>query len=93
MTDKVVYVVKRSCLAKMRFKWTILGVHDNLAYVNLTIILDNIMRKGIEEWTPYALGEEPAPSYMYPPIPGSGGKRCKNKYDTNLLQYVKSNLK
>ena len=56
----------------MCFSWTILDVRDNLAYVNFTIILDDILKKGIEEWIPYALGEEPAPSYMYPPIPSLG---------------------
>jgi len=72
ISDEIVYVIKRIYLAKMCFSWTILDVRDNLAYVNFTIILDDILKKGIEEWIPYALGEEPAPSYMYPPIPSLG---------------------
>ncbi len=62
VSDKIVYVVRRGYLAKMCFSWTILDVRDNLAYVNFTIILDDILKKGIEEWIPYALVEEPAPS-------------------------------
>ena len=71
VSGKTVYVTIGGYLAEMCFKWSILDVHDNLALIDFTITLNNIERESSELCFPYTL-ENSEPSFMYPPIPGSG---------------------
>ena len=70
VSGKTVYVTIGGYLAKICFKWTILGVQNSLALINFTITLNNIERKSSVLCFPFTL-ENPEPSFMYPPIPGS----------------------
>lgn len=87
ISGKIAYAIIGGYLAKICFKWSILDVQNNLALINFIITLNNIKRESSELCFPYTL-ENPEPSFMYPPIPGSrvsGVKITQIYYNTSSL--------